>query len=195
VSVTNEITPLIRGLCDADAAVRERAGVAIFRHGGALADPATKSWLLDPELGAYIVRDLAGIPELTVGVAVQPENFHKIRVACGSARLAQVPPDQDAREFEIEFPGGVRLDVLTTAAPGGTGAIARFLDKSGEGIQQVEIDVTDVDRATEVLRAKFNLSPIYPVTRGGADGTRVNFFLVPTAEGRKALIELVEKTP
>jgi hypothetical protein len=34
---------------------------------------------------------------------------------------------------------------------------------------------------------------VYEATRSGADGTRVNFFLVPAAEGRKVLIELVEK--
>ena len=57
--------------------------------------------------------------------------------------LADVPPDQDALEFEIEFPTGVRLDILTTREPAGAGAIARFLQKFGEGIQQVEFLVTN----------------------------------------------------
>jgi len=73
------------------------------------------------------------------------------------------------------------------------GAIARFLDKFGEGIQQVEIDVTDVDRATEILRARFKLDPIYPATRSGANGTRVNFFLVTISNAKKVLVELVEQ--
>ena len=50
----------------------------------------------------------------------------------------------------------------------------------------------DVDRASEILRARFSLLPIYPATRAGADGTRVNFFLAATPEGKKVLIELVE---
>jgi hypothetical protein len=33
---------------------------------------------------------------------------------------------------------------------------------------------------------------VYPQVREGANQTRVNFFLVPAAEGRKVLIELVE---
>jgi hypothetical protein len=33
---------------------------------------------------------------------------------------------------------------------------------------------------------------VYPETRAGANGTRVNFFLAPAAEGRKVLVELVE---
>jgi methylmalonyl-CoA/ethylmalonyl-CoA epimerase len=86
-----------------------------------------------------------------------------------------------------------RLDILTTNAPGGRGAIARFLEKFGEGIQQVEIDVTDVDRATEILRTRFQIEPIYPATRPGASGTRVNFFLVTTWDGKKVLVELVEQ--
>ena len=93
-------------------------------------------------------------------------------------------------EFELEFAEGslphVHLDILTTKAPGGNGAIARFLEKFGEGIQQVEIDVTDVDRATEILRTRFKVEPIYPATRPGANGTRVNFFLVAARTTRKS---------
>jgi methylmalonyl-CoA/ethylmalonyl-CoA epimerase len=83
--------------------------------------------------------------------------------------------------------------VLTTDAPGGGGAIARYLGKFGEGIQQVEFDVRDVDAATAILRRDFALEPIYPATRAGANGTRVNFFLAAGGDGRNILIELVEK--
>jgi hypothetical protein len=130
---------------------------------------------------------------MTVGFAVFPETFSKIRAANGNPRLADVPPDQDAIEFELHFAGGAQIDILTTKAPGGPGAIARFLEKFGEGIQQVEFDVESVDDATEILRSRFNLAPLYPATRSGADGTRVNFFLVSRPDGRKVLIELVEK--
>src|ERR1017187_7862850 len=135
-------------------------------------------------------------PKLTVGIAVLPETFEKIRAVNGSPPLADAPSDQDVLEFELEFAGDflpLRLDILTTKAPGGNGAIARFLEKSGEGIQQIEIDVTDVDRATEILRTRFKLDPIYPATRAGANGTRVNFFLVSAWNGKKVLVELVEQ--
>jgi len=136
-------------------------------------------------------------PKLTVGIAVFPVNFEKIRLANDSPPLADAPPDQDVVEFELEFVGDtlkpLRLDVLTTNAPGGSGAIARFLNKFGEGIQQFEIDVTDVDRATEILRTRFKVEPVYPATRAGANGTRVNFFLVTAADGKKILVELVEQ--
>jgi hypothetical protein len=123
---------------------------------------------------------------------VHPETFERIHAANNSPRLANVPPDQDAREFELHLEDSIELDILTTRAPGGSGAIARFLEKFGEEIQQVEIYVRDVDRATGILRTGFGLTPIYPATRAGADGTRVNFFLATTPDGKKVLIEFVE---
>jgi hypothetical protein len=143
-----------------------------------------------------MVLDASQFPVTTVGIAVTPENFDRIRAANGSPRLAEVPPDQDAKEFELHFAQGVRLDILTTREPGGTGAIARYLQKSGEGIQQAELLARNVDAAAEILRAGFGVQPIYPATRAGADGSRVNFFLVPLTgkgpEKGKVLIELVE---
>jgi len=67
--------------------------------------------------------------------------------------------------------------------------------KFGSGIQQVELYVRDVDQATELLKSNFGLPPIYPVTRAGADDTRVNFFLATTPDGKKLLVELVEARP
>jgi len=101
-----------------------------------------------------------------------------------------VPPDQDAKEFELHL-GKARLDILTSE--GQPGAIAGFLEKFGEGIQQVELPVSDVGQATEILRTRFGVKPVYPQTRAGADGTRVNFFLAANADGKKVLIELVEE--
>ncbi len=103
-----------------------------------------------------------------------------------------MPPDQDAREFELDFPNRVRLDILTTGDPEGAGAIARYLQKFGESIQQIELLTRDVDQATQLLQTRFGLTPVFPNTRAGANGTRVNFFLVPAPSGRKVLIELVE---
>jgi len=129
---------------------------------------------------------------LVVGIAVEPDHFERIRQANGSPRLADVPAEQDAIEFELHFGGEDDLDILTTSDSRGSGAIARYLRKFGEGIQQIEVSVSDVDRATKLLSARSSVSPIYPVARAGADQTRVNFFLLPSASGKKCLIELVE---
>ena len=192
MSRPEELASLIRRLGDAEPGEREKAATEIFQQGVELAGAATAKWLADAELaGLFVMREFNS-PETTVGLAVERENFSRIRIANGSPRLAGVPPDQDAEEFELHFERGVRLDLLTTKDPQGAGAIAGFLQKFGEGIQQIELLVREVDRATEILRYRFDLEPIYAKTRAGADGTRVNFFLAPTPQGKKVLIELVE---
>jgi hypothetical protein len=188
-----QIAPLIRSLLLADFAQRARAATEIFKRGSEMALAAADHWLAYPPFADLLDHGPSGAVETTVGIAVEPDTFEGLRAVNERPRLADVPPDQDAKEFELEFPGGVRLDILTTRLPGGGGAIARYLLKFGEGIQQVEINVTDVGRATEILHAQFGLKPVYPMTRAGADGTRVNFLLAPTPGGGKILIELVER--
>jgi hypothetical protein len=185
MSDPRDIARWIGRLADPDPAQRNAAAALLYREGASLCSSATSEWMKDSRF-----RALARSAECVVGIAVQPQTFEAIRMAYGSPQLADVPPDQDAKEFELAIGAG-HFDILTTREPGGAGAIARYLQKFDEGIQQIEINVSDVDRATEILRAQFGIEPVYPATRPGADGTRVNFFLAP-ARGKKALIELVE---
>ncbi len=60
--------------------------------------------------------------------------------------------------IEIEFAHGVRLDILTPGDPSGAGTLARFLARFGEGLQQVECEVRDAGRATEILRSECSWS-------------------------------------
>jgi hypothetical protein len=179
----------IADLSSADEAKRLAAAGEIYRFGRATAGSATSDWWAESELVALL---LGPNPAVTVGLAVQRETFVKIRAANGSPRLAEVPSEQDAEEFELNFPEGVSLDILTSRAPGGEGALARYLAKLGEGVQQVEYRCTDVDRATEILKSKLGVAPVYPATRPGAGGTRINFFLVKSPDDGKVLIELCE---
>lgn len=178
---------LIENLGSADLSVREVAAAELFRLGRTPADGILAEWLRDKEFSALF----GDKPQATAGIAVSRESFTKIRAANGTPPLANVPSDQDAEEFELEFPGLIFLDILTSRAPGGDGAIAKFLAKFGEGVQQVEYRCKDVDRATKLLKDRFNVGAVYPATRAGANGTRVNFFLVSSAS-RKVLIELYE---
>ncbi|MFZ3214810.1 MAG: hypothetical protein WA192_02010 [Candidatus Acidiferrales bacterium] len=200
------IVSWIHDLADSDPRRKSDSATKLYLTGVNLCMPLLSHWVSDPEFRELTLPGgvapssrapnsaQARFPPSTVivGVAVRPETFWKIRAANNSPRLAQVPPDQDAREFELHLDDSLEFDVLTTREPGGQGAIARYLEKFGEGIQQIEIYLRDVDRATEILRTRFALAPIYPATRPGADGTRVNFFLAATPEGKKVLIELVE---
>src|SRR6266436_1329346 len=176
----------IRRLADPDPEQRAQIALRLWRYGATRTLSWFDGWLKDADFRGLVVQEQfvrpdgrnVSFPRLTIGIAVLPEIFGKIRTANGSPPLADAPPDQDVLEFEIEFAGRFiptpRLDILTTKAPDGSGAIARFLEKFGEGIQQVEIDVTDVDRPTELHPSTFQSSPIYPSTRSGANRTRVN---------------------
>lgn len=179
----------IENMDSSDPEARVASATELHRLGRAMADHAVYPWWADQELSSL----LGGVsPFVTVGLAVTRERFDKIREANGLPRLVDVPPDQDALEFELHLPGGLCIDVLTSKDPNGSGAIAKFLQKFGEGIQQVEIRCSDVPRAMHILHEKFSINPIYPDARPGADGTRVNFFLVSAPAAPKVLIELYE---
>lgn len=185
----NPLSEAVAGLSSAAPSARKAAAEEVYRLGRAVAGIAVANWWSDEELSALL---LAPNPVITVGVAVPREAFNRIRIANGTPRLAEVPPDQDAEEFELHFAEEISLDLLTTREPGGDGALARYLSKFGEGVQQVEFRCMNVDRATEILKEKFKIAPVYPATRAGADGTRVNFFLVASPDGGKVLIELYQ---
>jgi len=170
------LSAAIADLYSPDAVMRVAAATEIYRRGRAPADRAAYKWWTDPEFSSLF----GGNPAVIVGLAVRRGTFAKIREANGAPPLVQVPPDQDAEEFELHFPDSISLDVLTSGQPDGSGPVARYLAKFGEGVQQVEFRCTDVDRATEIVRTKFGIAPVYPRTRPGAGGTRVNFFLVPS---------------
>jgi methylmalonyl-CoA epimerase len=94
-------------------------------------------------------------------------------------------PDQ---EVEVAFlPIGESNIELVQPTTGDTG-IARFLDKRGEGIHHVCIDVDDIEAALARLRA-CGVQLIDNVPRQGAHG-RVAFVHPKGAHG--VLVELVE---
>lgn len=198
-----DIAEWIRNLADSDPLKRGAAATHLHSAGAALFRTATREWFRDAEFRELLRPfsiDADGKPSsedtyFSIGIAVQPENFEKIRAANGSPRLAEVPPDQDAAEFELRSGEHGEFDILTTCDPRGPGAIARYLKKFGEGIQQIELNVTNVNGAAEILRTRFGLTPVYPEAHAGANGARVNFFLVPVTEGKRVLIELVEPAP
>jgi hypothetical protein len=197
-----DITRWIHDLAGSDGKQKAESAIRLYLAGVNLCMPLLSRWVGDSEFRGLTLPAKSnaaggasthgGPSTIVVGIAVHPETFEKIRSANNSPRLADVPPDQDTQEFELHLEDSIELDILTTRTPGGSGAIARFLERFGEGIQQVEIYVRDVDRATAVLRSRFGLAPIYPATRAGADDTRVNFFLAARPDSKKVLIELVE---
>jgi methylmalonyl-CoA/ethylmalonyl-CoA epimerase len=70
-----------------------------------------------------------------------------------------------------------------------TSTIAKFLDRSGPGLQQLAYRVTDLDQVSAVLRAR-GLRLLYDEPRRGTSDSRVNFVHPKDAGG--VLVELVQ---
>ena len=96
--------------------------------------------------------------------------------------------EQGVREAMVAVgDSDVRLQLLAPLGPDST--IAKFLDRSGPGLQQLALRVTDVEAVAEVLRGR-GLRLLYDAPRRGTAGSRVNFVHPKDAGG--VLVELVE---
>ncbi len=97
--------------------------------------------------------------------------------------------EQGVREAMLAVGDGTgpRLQLLAPARP--DSAIAKFLDRSGPGLQQLAYTVADVEAAAAALRAR-GLRLLYDTPRRGTAGSRINFVHPKDAGG--VLVELVE---
>jgi len=96
--------------------------------------------------------------------------------------------EQGVREAMMAVGGsGSHVQLLAPLTPEST--IARFLDRSGPGIQQVAYRVDDVDAVSATLRER-GMRLLYDEPKRGTAGSRVNFVHPKDAGG--VLVELVE---
>ena len=96
--------------------------------------------------------------------------------------------EQGVREAMVEVgPGGGTLQLLAPLTP--ESPIAKFLDRSGPGVQQVAYEVADVEAAGAELRSR-GLRVLYETARPGTAGSLVNFIHPKDAGG--VLVELVQ---
>ncbi len=79
------------------------------------------------------------------------------------------------------------IQLLAPLTPEST--IAKFLDRSGPGLQQLAFRVDDVEHVADVLRER-GLRLLYDAPRRGTSDSRVNFIHPKDAGG--VLVELVE---
>ena len=70
--------------------------------------------------------------------------------------------------------------------------IAKFLDRSGPGVQQMAYRVTDVEAVSAILRER-GVRLLYDAPRRGTSDSRINFIHPKDAGG--VLVELVEPAP
>jgi methylmalonyl-CoA/ethylmalonyl-CoA epimerase len=82
---------------------------------------------------------------------------------------------------------GSCIQLLSPLSPEST--IAKFLDRSGPGIQQLAYRVEDLDDVCATLRER-GMRLLYDTPRRGTSGSRVNF--IHPKDARGILVELVE---
>jgi methylmalonyl-CoA/ethylmalonyl-CoA epimerase len=103
----------------------------------------------------------------------------------------EVNEEQGVREAMLAVgDGDTRVQLLAPLTP--ESAIARFLDRSGPGLQQVAYRVADVEAVSAALQGR-GLRLLYDRPRRGTAGSRINFVHPKDAGG--VLVELVEPAP
>ena len=126
-----------------------------------------------------------------VGIAVRDldEAIAFYRDAFGmEVQHQETNEEQGVREAMIAVgDSGSCLQLLAPLDESST--IAKFLDRSGPGLQQLAYRVTDVDRVCAVLRER-GLRLLYDAPRRGTADSRINFIHPKDAGG--VLVELVE---
>jgi methylmalonyl-CoA/ethylmalonyl-CoA epimerase len=96
--------------------------------------------------------------------------------------------EQGVREAMMEVgPGGGTIQLLAPTGP--DSPIAKFLDRSGPGVQQVAYEVDDVEAAGARLRDR-GIRVLYETARRGTAGSLVNFLHPKDVGG--VLVELVQ---
>jgi methylmalonyl-CoA/ethylmalonyl-CoA epimerase len=96
--------------------------------------------------------------------------------------------EQGVREAMVAVgDSGSFIQLLAPLGPEST--IAKFLDRSGPGIQQMAYRVTDVEQVSTILRER-GLRLLYDEPRRGTSDSRINFVHPKDAGG--ILLELVQ---
>ncbi|GAA1177686.1 methylmalonyl-CoA epimerase [Ornithinimicrobium humiphilum] len=148
----------------------------------------TESTVLDDLQPLLLGVDHVGIavPDLDAALAFHTEVLGNRLVH------EEVNAEQGVREAMVavgpeDGEGRTLLQLLAPTGPEST--IARFIDRSGPGLQQLAYRVADVEKASQVLRDR-GLRLLYDEPRRGTAGSRINFIHPKDAGG--VLVELVE---
>ncbi|QUH04656.1 methylmalonyl-CoA epimerase [Saccharopolyspora erythraea] len=125
------------------------------------------------------------VPDLDAAIEFQRRTFG-LEVA-----HIEVNEEQGVHEAMLRAPGDASgaTQIQLLAPMREDSAIAKFIDRSGPGLQQLAYRVTDVEAAAEALRAK-GLRLLYDSPRRGTADSRINFVHPKDAGG--VLVELVE---
>ncbi len=132
----------------------------------------------------FVAIDHVGVavPDLDAAIASYSANFGMEVVH------QEVNEEQGVREAMVAVgDSGSAIQLLAPLHDDST--IAKFLDRSGPGLQQLAFRVTDVDQVSQVLRER-GLRLLYDAPKRGTADSRINFIHPKDAGG--VLVELVE---
>jgi methylmalonyl-CoA/ethylmalonyl-CoA epimerase len=135
-----------------------------------------------PSLFAQIDHVGIAVPDLDEAIAFYRDMFGIVSVH------EETNEEQGVREAMLAVGDGSTM-IQLLAPLSATSTIAKFIDRSGPGVQQVAYTVTDIDAVSASLRER-GLRLLYAAPRRGTSGSRVNFIHPKDAGG--VLIELVE---
>ncbi|MBC6448972.1 methylmalonyl-CoA epimerase [Actinokineospora xionganensis] len=124
------------------------------------------------------------VPDLDAAIAFYRENFGLESVH------EETNEEQGVREAMLRVPGDTTGPAIQLLAPlNERSTIAKFIGRSGPGLQQLAYRVVDVEATADALRAK-GLRLLYDKPKRGTSNSRVNFVHPKDAGG--VLVELVE---
>ena len=125
------------------------------------------------------------VPDLDAAIAWYVENLGMVAVH------EELNEEQGVREAMLSFPGasGESAALQLLAPIDQSSTIAKFIARSGPGLQQLAYRVTDIDELSAELRAR-GVRLLYETPRRGTAHSRINFVHPKDAGG--VLVELVE---
>ncbi|MET0967050.1 MAG: methylmalonyl-CoA epimerase [Nakamurella sp.] len=132
---------------------------------------------------AVLAIDHVGIavPDLEAAITFHTSVLH------GVLAHRETNTEQGVEEAMITYGDGAQLQLLAPLTPEST--IARFLDRSGPGLQQLAYRVADV-RAAAAAAKHAGIRTLFDEPRRGTHGSAINFLHPKDAGG--VLIELVQ---
>lgn len=132
----------------------------------------------------FLAIDHVGIavPDLDAAIAFYRDSFG-MRVT-----HEETNEEQGVREAMVAVgDSGSSIQLLAPLSEEST--IAKFIERSGPGLQQLAYRVSDVEQVCEILRSR-GLRLLYDAPRRGTANSRINFVHPKDAGG--VLVELVE---
>jgi methylmalonyl-CoA/ethylmalonyl-CoA epimerase len=160
---------------------RDRATRPVRRH-GVVHDDGVMALDVPAHLFTHIDHVGIAVPDLDEAIAFYRDTFGMETVH------EETNEEQGVREAMVAVgDSGSCIQLLAPLTPEST--IAKFLDRSGPGLQQLAYRVTDLEVVSAVLRER-GVRLLYDVARRGTAGSLVNFVHPKDAGG--VLVELVE---